>query len=60
MQNRKVNYTDITNKVLSKYKKEYKVGEQQYFIDDKGNRYDVDGKHVIMKPSQREKEVAKK
>lgn len=58
MQNKKVNYIDITNKVLSENKKEYKVEEQQYFIDSKGNRYDVDCKHVIMQPSQREKEVA--
>lgn len=58
MQNKKVNYMDITNKILSKDKKEYKVEEQRYFIDNNGNRYDVDGKHVIIKSSVREKEVA--
>lgn len=58
MQNKKINYIDITNEVLNKDKKEYKIEEQQYFIDNKGNRYNVDGKHVIMQPSQREKEVA--
>ena len=51
-------FMDITNKILSKDKKEYKVEEQRYFIDNNGNRYDVDGKHVIIKSSVREKEVA--
>ena len=58
MQNKKVNYIDITNKVLNKDKKEYRVEEQQYFIDNNGNRYNVDGKHVIIKSSVREREVA--
>lgn len=58
MQNKKVNYIDITNKVLNKDKKGYKIEEQQYFIDNNGNRYNVDGKHVIIKSSVREREVA--
>lgn len=58
MQDKKVNYIDITNKVLSEDKKEYKVEEQQYFVDDNGNRYNLDGKNVIIKSSIREREVA--
>lgn len=58
VQNKKINYIDITNEVLNKDKKEYRVEQQEYFVDNKGNRYNVDGKHVIMQPSQREKEVA--
>lgn len=52
-------YEDITNRVLNKDKKEYKVEEQPYFVDENNNKYKVDGKHVIMSPTNREKEVAK-
>lgn len=54
----KLQYEDITDMVLSKNKKEYKVEEQQYFIDDNGNKYVVDGKYVLLEPTQREKDVA--
>lgn len=49
-------YQDITEQYTSK--KKYQIKKQKYFIDDDGTKYDVDGKHVIFKPTQREIEVA--
>lgn len=54
----KLDYKDITKEILQNENKKYKVKEQQYFIDENKNRYNVDGKNVIMKPTEREKEVA--
>lgn len=56
--NNKLKYEDITNNVLTKTRKEYELQEQQYFIDEKGNKYIVDDKYVVLKPTEREKEVA--
>ncbi|MCI8396686.1 MAG: hypothetical protein HFJ52_03215 [Clostridia bacterium] len=52
-----MNYIDITDKYSTK--KHYQLRKQEYFIDDKGIKYNVDGKHVILKPTQKEIEVAK-
>ncbi len=52
----KLNYIDITNKYTTK--KNYQIKKQKYFIDDSGNKYNVDGKHVILKSTKREIEVA--
>jgi hypothetical protein len=59
--NRKLNmeYQDVTTRVLKRNKKHYKVVEQQYYIDENGNKYAVDGKSVLMKHTEKEKEVAK-
>lgn len=54
----KRNYKDITNKILKCPNKNYKIIEQQFFIDNNGNTYNVDGKYVVLSPSKREKEVA--
>lgn len=51
-------YEDVTSRIFNTDKKNYQLKEQQYFINDKGNKYIVDGKHVIMKPTEKEKEVA--
>ena len=51
-------YIDITEQTLNKGKQEYELVEQQYYIDEEGNRYNVDNKYVILKPTEREKEVA--
>ncbi len=51
-------YRDITNRILNRDKKEYKVEEQNYYKDDNGIKYQVDGKYVIMKPTENEKQVA--
>ena len=51
-------YIDLTEKALSESNHKYKIIEQQYYIDDNGIKYDVDGKYVVLKPTQREKEVA--
>ncbi len=53
-----LDYKDITKEILHNKNKKYKVKEQQYFIDENNNRYNVDGKNVIMKPTEKEKEVA--
>lgn len=50
------NYKDVTNDFTKVQK--YKVKEQQYYKDEKGNKYKVDGKNVVLKPTEREKEVA--
>lgn len=51
-------YDNITDKILNKGKQKYKLTEQQYYIDEDGTRYNVDNKYVILKPTEREKEVA--
>lgn len=56
---RKLNYIDITCKILNDKKQEYKIIKQQYFIADDGKKYEVDNKHVIFAPSNREVEVSK-
>lgn len=49
-------YIDITNK-YAKIKK-YIVKKQGYFVDNQGKRYKVDGKYIVLEPTQRELEVA--
>lgn len=49
-------YQDITDEFVMK--KEYKIKIQHYFVHDNGVKYNVDGKHVILKPTKREIEVA--
>ena len=51
------NYKDITNNFTKVQK--YKVKEQQYYKDDKGNKYEVDNKNVKIKHTEKEKEVAR-
>lgn len=51
-------YLDITEKTLNNGNQQYKLKEQQYYIDEAGNRYNVDDKYVILNPTEREKEVA--
>ena len=50
-------FIDITEDILNKGNKEYKLKEQDYYVDDKGKKYIVDGKHVILKPTEKEKDV---
>lgn len=50
------NYKDITSDFVKA--KKYKVKEQQYYKDEKSNKYKVDGKNVVLEPTEREKEVA--
>lgn len=58
IKNKDNKYIDITEETLSKGKQKYKLTEQQYYIDEDGTRYNVDNKYVILKPTEREKEVA--
>lgn len=58
IKNKDNKYVDITEETLSKGKQRYKLTEQQYYIDEDGTRYNVDNKYVILKPTEREKEVA--
>lgn len=51
------NYIDVTNQFSTI--KDYKIEEQQYYIDERNNRYDVDGKNTVLKTSEKEKEVAR-
>ncbi len=51
-----MNYNDITNQYITK--KRHQISKQKSFIDDAGNEYRVDGKHVILQPTQREIEIA--
>lgn len=50
-------YIDVTE--IYSDKKYYRIKKQKYYIDEFGNKYNVDGKHVILKPTKREIEVAK-
>jgi hypothetical protein len=54
----KSKYLDITEKTLNNGNQKYKLKEQQYYVDEEGNRYNVDGKYVILNPTEREEEVA--
>lgn len=49
-------YKDITSNFVKA--KKYKVKEQQYYKDNQGNKYKVDGKNVVLEPTRREREVA--
>lgn len=49
-------YEDVTNNYTKTQK--YEIKEQQYFKDSKGTTYKVDGKHVVMEATNKEKEVA--
>ncbi len=54
----KSKYLDITEKTLNNDNQKYKLKEQLYYVDEEENRYNVDGKYVILNPTEREKEVA--
>lgn len=58
IKNEEEKYIDITKEILSRGKQDFIVKEQKYFIDEEGNKYNVDNKYVILAPTQREKEVA--
>jgi len=53
-----LDYKDITKEILKNGNKKYKVEEQNFFIDENRNKYIVDGKNVIMKHTDKEKQVA--
>lgn len=58
MTSKDAKYTDITYKVLKKEKQDYRLIEQQNFIDEKGVKYSVDGKNVKIKANEKERTVA--
>lgn len=49
-------YQDITDKYISE--KKYQIKKQKYFIDNNGTKYNVDGRHVLLKITQEEREIA--
>lgn len=49
-------YQDITNQYITK--KNYQIRKQKYFVSDEGIKYNVDGKHVLLKTTKYEKEIA--
>ena len=49
-------YKEVTNRY--KKDKKYNLKEQNYFIDNEGNRYSVDGKNVKIKANDHERKVA--
>lgn len=51
-------YTDITYKTLKNGKQEYELVEQQYFMDESGNKYNIDGRNVKIKANEKERAVA--
>ena len=51
-----MNYQDITN--LYDIPQRYQIKKQKYFIDNDNKKYNVDGKHVLLKTTQIEIEVA--
>lgn len=51
-------YTDITYKTFKNGKQEYELVEQQYFMDESGNKYNIDGKNVKIKANEKERTVA--
>ena len=53
-----MSYLDITEQVLKTKMKQYKIIKQNYYIDELGNKYNVDNRYVIFELSEREIEVA--
>lgn len=51
-------YTDITYKTLKNGKQEYELVEQQYFTDENGNKYNIDGRNVKIKANEKERAIA--
>lgn len=51
-------YIDMTHSILKNNPKQYDISEQQYFIDNNGNKYNVDGKSIKIKASEKERQVA--
>lgn len=49
-------YKDITEQYNTK--KHYQIKKQKYFINEDGTKYNVDGRHVLLKTTQEEKEIA--
>lgn len=49
-------YKDITKKYSTN--KKYELKKQMYFITENGIKYNVNGKHIILEPTEREIEVA--
>lgn len=52
----KMKHQDITHQYTTK--KKYQLQKQEYFIADDGTKYNVDGKHIILEPTEREIQVA--
>ncbi len=50
-------YEDVTDQYINK--KKYQLKKQKYFIAEDGTKYIVNGKHIILQPTEREIEVAK-
>lgn len=54
-----VNYKDITVKwIKNANPNSHEVEDRLYYIDDKGVKYKVDGKNVVLDYTKKEKEVA--
>lgn len=51
-------YTDITEQIVTQTKKQFKITEQNFYVDSDGTKYEVDNKHVVFEPTEREREVA--
>ena len=49
-------YKDITEQYNTK--KHYQIKKHKYFINEDGTKYNVDGRHVLLKTTQEEKEIA--
>ena len=52
-----MDYKDVTNQYATE--KKYQIKKQKYFINNDGIKYIVDGKNIILEPTEREIEVAK-
>lgn len=50
-------YNDVTSEYIAK--KRYQLRKQKYFIDDNGIKYNVDGKHIIFNPAEKEIKIAR-
>ena len=51
-------YIDITEIILNKCVEKYKIVKQKYYISEKGIKYFIDGRRVILKTTAREREIA--
>lgn len=49
-------YKDITNEYTTK--KKYQIRKQKYYISGNGTVHNVDGKHVVFKTTNKEREMA--
>lgn len=53
---KELEYKDVTEQYSTK--RHYQIKKQKFFVNEDGARYNVDGRHVLLKTTQKEREIA--